>query len=709
MISRRLKKTGIALFIVIIFTPFIGHIFKVGQSSAKLENRALAPVPGNLKDLDSLHTFPDKFDDYLNDHFGLKKNLSYINANLLFHLFKISPALNITIGNDGYLFFNSHTTTNKYSLLKGSCLKSKKSVHQSKKILGAIKDITAHLASRGGGFEAYFIIIPTKSKIYPEKLPGNLPYDLKKKCSDENPGLMGVFYEKFSNEDIVKERVFYPLNLLRSGKDKYQVYHKTMFHWKGEAPYVVAQKFLKDYIQVSDLPELSYKESKTGGDLNHLLSGMHFYSKWRLYNFKEAGMNICRGSKCFPKINPYINLTHDTTFITNKNIKERSVLLLSDSFGAEIAPAISTGFENTLHTNFTSTKDQTGFFDNLKTFSDYSTIIFLFHDSGALTPRIVEIATNLKKLNELSKYLKPLDSLGDFVINNVQPGKKIIFMNDNISSIKKISYTLSSRIKDELKGYDIRFLTKENHYFPKSLSTPGDLRNSLLLYMYPFKVSNQEALSHPGVIYNNDYFIVSTKELPRFPYGYGELPGARKTIKSFDGKKFETLSISKSSSPSNVKKFTIEMWIKNTGENIHKGAYSKTFPPTSFLIGPFSIIQPRTDLLRIFTKAKDGKNISYSINEKFLNRWLHVELDVDNEDSRSSLFINGEKILDIKSPTTPLTKNIYLGKGYKQRFWKGQIAGLRISSTIRHTENFDPGNITISKDKNTLYLMDDLK
>lgn len=72
------------------------------------------------------------------------------------------------------------------------------------------------------------------------------------------------------------------------------------------------------------------------------------------------------------------------------------------------------------------------------------------------------------------------------------------------------------------------------------------------------------------------------------------------------------------------------------------------------------------------------------------------------------MFINGRFEKKFENVEVPLTGMVSIGKGYLNRYWRGNIADVRISLTIRHTTDFEPEKTTITRDEHTLYLMDAL-
>ncbi|MEE8574447.1 MAG: LamG-like jellyroll fold domain-containing protein, partial [Thermodesulfobacteriota bacterium] len=90
------------------------------------------------------------------------------------------------------------------------------------------------------------------------------------------------------------------------------------------------------------------------------------------------------------------------------------------------------------------------------------------------------------------------------------------------------------------------------------------------------------------------------------------------------------------------------------------------------------------------------------------NRWLHLAFVVDNKERKVGLFVNGRLMKEFTQIEVPLKGNHFkLGKGYGKRFWKGSIADLRISDGVRYERDFEPEKVATSKDKQTIFLLDE--
>jgi hypothetical protein len=164
-----------------------------------------------------------------------------------------------------------------------------------------------------------------------------------------------------------------------------------------------------------------------------------------------------------------------------------------------------------------------------------------------------------------------------------------------------------------------------------------------------------------------------------------------------------------------IRKYTIEMWLRpdpsaSTGLFTKIGPYSDTYPPMPAIVGPLRIDQNKTDSILVSLIGDREKGYAYLVKNMPVSgegsEWVHVELGVDNDAGVSTLFLNGEPVTKFDGAEIPLRGAFSIGKGYKARYWSGDMADLRISSVVRHTKRFEPENGVSKVDEQTLYVME---
>src|SRR5689334_16242963 len=110
-----------AAFMSLILAPVAAQLAGFDPGRALEENRALAKPVGMPANWSEAARLPAKADDYLRDHFGLRRLGLQVHDKLVWHVLQDSPAVQVTRGGDGVLFFNSHLANHPYSLTEQSC------------------------------------------------------------------------------------------------------------------------------------------------------------------------------------------------------------------------------------------------------------------------------------------------------------------------------------------------------------------------------------------------------------------------------------------------------------------------------------------------------------------------------------------------------------------------------------------------------------
>jgi len=95
----------IAVFLCIIYIPWVDNFFDIDSTQALVEKRELIAMPTLSLEKESIEKFPKRFDAYYNDHFGFRNLLVRYNALSNYLLFNVSTTQRITVGKEGWLFF----------------------------------------------------------------------------------------------------------------------------------------------------------------------------------------------------------------------------------------------------------------------------------------------------------------------------------------------------------------------------------------------------------------------------------------------------------------------------------------------------------------------------------------------------------------------------------------------------------------------------
>ena len=277
----------------------------------------------------------------------------------------------ITIGKNGFIFFNSHSSKKPNALIKSVCgitSLSKKFLVKSKTYLSDFVNYT-----RSFGIQAHIAIIPTKTRIYPEYLP-----TLENQwCQSTENTWRDSFLEALSNHIV-----YYPLKLMRNLKSSIQVYLPKYFHWQGQTPNLVAIDIIENLWGLNLQFDISPRKLNIKTDLRLLLKGLHFYDESYFFDYAKKGVVSCSGAYCLKGIKKYYENPILNTFKRKGN--DLKLVLISDSFGKHIAADFSLGFADVIHIDANNLKpeEQFGLYKWIVTDIKPTHLLYLFHDGG---------------------------------------------------------------------------------------------------------------------------------------------------------------------------------------------------------------------------------------------------------------------------------------------------------------------------------------
>lgn len=150
----------IAAFGVMVLAPAVTQLIGLSTDTTT-ENRTLAPIP-TINSVRDLKFLPKMSESYVNDRFGLRKNLVHLNSLVRYRL-GLSSTREVVVGKDGWLFYTADKLMEQHT---GADVFTPAELENWVKQMEADRE---WLAKRGIAF--YIMIAPDKNTIYPEKLP----------------------------------------------------------------------------------------------------------------------------------------------------------------------------------------------------------------------------------------------------------------------------------------------------------------------------------------------------------------------------------------------------------------------------------------------------------------------------------------------------------------------------------------------------------
>jgi hypothetical protein len=216
MMTRAIKISVIGLFMLITAAPFVQQKLNLIPVRPLQENRLMKEQPSEWKALfESGSVFARQYEEYFNDHYGLRDLLIRTKNQIDYMVFHKSEKL--VIGRDGWLFYKSVVENEEIGA-------ERMTAADWDGICARVVKLNKILASRG--ITLVMLVGPMKNSIYPEMLPASAP---------RRPS--PTSFERFlaflhAHPEIVTVDTS---PLLKRLKESMQVYYRMDFHWTDAA------------------------------------------------------------------------------------------------------------------------------------------------------------------------------------------------------------------------------------------------------------------------------------------------------------------------------------------------------------------------------------------------------------------------------------------------------------------------------------------
>ncbi len=317
------------LFLSFIITPDFVKFIGIGEALTNRENRFPTPYPDYRKM--SVFAFFSEFEKYFNDNFGLRDQM-VTEASYLKFKYLGSSAMSpesITIGKDKWLFSTAYIGNMFHDLF---------SAEQMAVIRNTIEERAIWLNERG--IKYYLVIPPTKSRIYPEFLPGlyKFPPNISKtdQLLEATKGIENLHF-------IDLKEVL----LTNKNYTKHHLYHRFDTHWNKFGAYFGYRQIFE--ILREDFPGLkpddindfniSYGPDYEGDLLRNLAIG-DLVPRDEIYFDLKTG---CRVKDDKPR--PYLPTAIFKKASVSNNLK---MLLFGDSYSMALRPFLAEDFKKSV-------------------------------------------------------------------------------------------------------------------------------------------------------------------------------------------------------------------------------------------------------------------------------------------------------------------------------------------------------------------------
>lgn len=325
----------ILIFFIILSAPMFVRVFNINIRTTATEKRELTPKPTFKIGRD----YPQLFEQYYNDNFGLRTLFVNLNSKIKVDLFRASPNPSAALfGKDGFMFFNlksnaifrSYTNTN---LVSQQALEN---AYQKQ------VEIRNTLTSKDIQYVIGFF--PNKHTIYPEMMPFSMNMQIESQNSFADQATTYFKSKKFTLVDVRED-------LLTEKKER-QLYHKLDTHWNSYGAYIGYVSLCHQTYDLLGLTpydiscfDISYSEERSG-DLTDLIGRDKidsYFDSVPTFSLKDSGIGfeILDNNKEYP----------DRTVITlNENCNnEKTVLVFRDSFSVGLVKFLSLHYHKVIY------------------------------------------------------------------------------------------------------------------------------------------------------------------------------------------------------------------------------------------------------------------------------------------------------------------------------------------------------------------------
>lgn len=377
----------IVMFFMIISAPLIASWLNIGKLNAE-ENRQLSSFPIWQGD-GAIENYRDNLQNYFKDHFGLKTYMVSLLNQINFYLFVESPSKKVSMGKDGFIFLNSHDNSQPNSLIMQIC----KSELDDLSLLGKIRaGVNGFLASMEvKKVKPLFVLIPTKSKVYAEKLPDYLAEE----CDYDRQTWIDLLVKK-----MVNKYIFYPLETFISWKKSFPVYFSKHFHWTGRTPVETARLILQAWEINPQQGSLNRSKRFVESDLSRHFKGVNIGNQLTHYELDKS-ITKCQKIDCLTGLSDYYTNGNVQIFSRQAQGGHR-LLILSDSFGPALAKTMTLGFAEvvSIDLNALQQEEEAAFFEWIFDRVKPSHIIYIVHDGGFIW-QALRLERNFGKYSDL--------------------------------------------------------------------------------------------------------------------------------------------------------------------------------------------------------------------------------------------------------------------------------------------------------------------
>lgn len=341
-LRKSLRLSFLSLCFVLLALPLLVHSLKLEKSDSALENRVLAEYPGKPKNHQDWMRFTSRLDRYLDDHFGLRQHLVQWNQRWRYMVLREAVSPQITVGSNGYLFFNAHEVQHPLRMLEFICGKN---ISQSQAHELAQQVVSFAQFAKSQNPSTTIAFVPSKPALYSEYLPSWW----QQECARYQPTLTRVVNATQQQDKALQ--IVYPLSEMIAAKQQQQIYPLHDFHWQGQGAQSFARIIAEQVWGKTSTGELPFTTELSESDMQRFMPGVDLRQNLQKPNWKASAFDYCEGPACFADLAHAVilgDVTHVKRRQTGVNATQR-LLLITDSFGHGVAPYFAPYFDEVWH------------------------------------------------------------------------------------------------------------------------------------------------------------------------------------------------------------------------------------------------------------------------------------------------------------------------------------------------------------------------
>ena len=329
--NRLVDSAIIIIFLVVLSVPFLTWIVQKDIVFSEVEKRALQPFPSITRQ-DSIAGFTRSFDDYFQDHFGLREWLIHRYQREVRKRFGISGVPVVVEGRSGWFFYSADRILDD---LKGRLRFSEEDVQLFWHKLAQKKE---WFKKRGAAY--IFLVAPNKQSIYQEYLPHYYQQVHKATRFDQ------LLAER---PDQNMEPMLDVRSHLRQGKSQVRLYDMSDTHWNYQGAYLAYQALMERVQQL--FPDFKFQENfqfaptwkeGSGGDLALMTGRKKSVVEKRPVVETDDFTTVQKAMG--PQLTDLLTLRQLRPFYSEKKKGQLRILVLHDSFFNQLKPFTGESF-----------------------------------------------------------------------------------------------------------------------------------------------------------------------------------------------------------------------------------------------------------------------------------------------------------------------------------------------------------------------------